>query len=106
MYDAFSVFRDSEVKIFVGNETSAYGTSSEMTFKKVISADVQPINGALEEKEFSMKPESSMRMFYDEKYSEYVKQGRYAVYGDRTYRIEYTEKRGLGCAALLKEVSA
>ena len=104
MQNEFSIFYDTEVKIYKRSGASSYSSNAEMTFLKVVSADLQPYSGSLTDSEFTIKCERKARMFYSTNDAEDIIPGNYAEADGVMYRIEYTEKRMMGAMAILKEV--
>lgn len=104
MQNEFSALYDTEVKIFNSSGTSSYSSNAEMTFVKVISADLQPYFGGLSDKEFTLRREKKVRMFFSVNDAKGIAAGMYAEADGIMYRIEYAEKRSLGAMALMKEV--
>lgn len=108
MKNNFSVFYDTEVKIFEAQGVSSYGSDAEMTYKKAIFADVQPYSSwqtayGLNDREFSLSDERRMRMYFNSEDIEFVRVGNYAEIDGAMYRIEYVNKRGMGAEAAMKE---
>ena len=85
----FSVFYDSQVKIYKNNSGGDYGTSAEKSFLKSISADVQPVTLSLSDREYGLSPNVKAKMFFAET-------------GGTEYRITGLQKRGLGMCAVLE----
>lgn len=98
----FEYFGNAEAQVFETSGPTGYGSSAEMTLLFVISADIQPISGEVEDREFSLISKRRMRMFYSGDYD--LKSGYFVKADGVMYRVEYAEKRGLGASAVLEEV--
>lgn len=102
MTGEFDIFRNTRAEVFEASGISGYGTAAEMTLLYVISADIQPISGSVDDKEYSLTEERRMRMFYSGEHS--IAVGNFIRTDGVMYRVEYVEKRSLGAMAVLKEV--
>ncbi len=98
----FSVFYDSQVKIYKNSSGGAYGTSAEKSFLKSISADVQPLTLSLSDREYGLSPNVKAKMFFALTDSDGVAVGDCAETGGTEYRITGLQKRGLGMCAVLE----
>lgn len=84
-----------DILLFLREESSTILASG-------VKADVQPLSGALAMELYGFEKKCEKRMFYKE--CEHIKVGRYVVYNNVLFRIEYVTQRNFGNMALLKSV--
>lgn len=96
-------FYNDTVDVVKITETGVYDKQITRTIlASGIKADVQPLNGALAMELYGFEKKCEKRMFYKE--CEHIKAGRYVVYNNVLFRIEYVTQRDFGNMALLKSV--
>ena len=96
-------FYKDTVDVVEITETGVYDKQiTRTTLASGIKADVQPLSGALAMELYGFEKKCEKRMFYNK--CEHIKAGRYVVYNNVLFRIEYVTQRDFGNMALLKSV--
>lgn len=96
-------FYKNTVDVIEITETGVYDKQTTRTvLASGIKADVQPLSGKLAAELYGFEKKCENRMYYSE--CPHIKAGRYILYDNILYRIEYVAQRDFGSMALLKSV--
>lgn len=98
--NAFSLFYKTPVEIYCIKNSSDYSSEAETEFVCSVLADIQPEDGSLLSRDFSLETSDRFKMYcaFDER----IKAGHLAKIDGRLYRIVSAAKWNFGIEAVLE----
>lgn len=97
--EAFSRFYKTPVKIYGIKSGSSYSKAAVMELLCSVNADIQPYGGGLSEEDFGLSVSRRFKMYCGE--CDDVREGNYAEFDGKRYRIVLVERWNMGITAIL-----